>query len=151
MITKDRIGGLGFALIGIIVSVMATQISVQPNLTEPGPRLFPLIAGFGMAICGLGMAFQKSSGQKGQPFLDAAGWKRLGVSAATLILYLIGLQYLGFLISTPIFTFAIVLILAGGKKIRVVTAAIVALITTGALYLLFERVFSIFLPAGKLF
>lgn len=41
MITKDRIGGLSFALIGIIVSIMATQISVQPNLTEPGPRLFP--------------------------------------------------------------------------------------------------------------
>lgn len=104
-----------------------------------------------MTICGLGMAFQKQPGKKSEPFLDKTGWKRLGIAATALILYLLGLQYLGFLISTPIFTFAIVLILAGGKKIRIVSAAIVALITTGALYLMFEKGFAIFLPAGKLF
>lgn len=150
MMSKDRIGGVAFALFGIVVTVLATQIRVPANLTEPGPRLFPYISGVGMAVCGLGMALTAKK-EDGEPYLTKDGWKRLGICSAALVLYYIALEYIGFLIATPIFTFAIVLILASGVKLNKVMAAVTALVTTGSLYLIFQKAFQIFLPSGKLF
>ena len=152
MLNKERIGAIIFLIFGIAVTLMGTQIRVQANLTEPGPRLFPYISGIGMAICGLGMFINAIKDNKTPlAYLDHDGWKRLGVCGLTLILYYFGLEYLGFLISTPIFTFAIILILGNGKKISKVITVVVAVITTGLLYFTFESLFSIFLPSGKLF
>ena len=54
------------------------------------------------------------------------------------------------LIMTPIFAFAVIMILSSGKKINRILAVIVAVLTTVILYLLFQKVFVILLPAGKL-
>ena len=71
MKNKDRIGGIIFAIFGALVTSMASGIRMPANLSEPGPRLFPCIAGVGMLICGLGMAVTaKSSGD------EALFWKR---------------------------------------------------------------------------
>lgn len=150
MLSKDRIGGILFALFGIVVTVLAMQIRIPANLTEPGPRLFPYVSGIGMAVCGIGMAITAKD-RSGEPYLSKAGWKRMGIAGAVLVLYYLALEYIGFLIATPIFTFAIVMILADGKKVNKITAAIIALIATGGLYLLFQKAFLIFLPSGKLF
>lgn len=147
---KDRIAGILFAVFGVVVTLMATQIRIQPNLSEPGPRLFPYIAGIGMAVCGVGIALTEK-GKHDEPYLTKEGWKRLGVVSFVLVLYYFGLEYLGFLIATPVFTFAIILILASGIKLSKVVTAVIALATTGGLYLLFQKAFMIFLPSGKLF
>ncbi|MGE4353822.1 MAG: tripartite tricarboxylate transporter TctB family protein [Oscillospiraceae bacterium] len=151
MISKDRIGGVLFVIFGIVVVLMATQIRVQANLTEPGPRLFPYISGIGIAVCGLGMAITAKRQKSGEPYLTPSGWRRLGISGAALILYYLALEYVGFLIATPFFTFAIILILASGKRVNKITAVVISLLTTGILYYLFQKLFSIFLPSGKLF
>ena len=104
----------------------------------------------GMLICGLGMAVTAKSSGDEAPFLEKAGWKRLGIVALTLVLYYFGLEYIGFLIMTPIFAFAVIMILSSGKKINRILAVIVAVLTTVILYLLFQKVFVILLPAGKL-
>lgn len=54
------------------------------------------------------------------------------------------------MIMTPIFAFAVIMILSSGKKINRILAGIVAVLTTVILYLLFQKVFVILLPAGKL-
>ena len=150
MKNKDRIGGIIFAIFGALVTSMASGIRMPANLSEPGPRLFPCIAGVGMLICGLGMAVTAKSSGDEAPFLEKAGWKRLGIVALTLVLYYFGLEYIGFLIMTPIFAFAVIMILSSGKKINRILAWIVAVLTTVILYLLFQKVFVILLPAGKL-
>lgn len=150
MKNKDRIGGIIFAVFGCIVTFMTAQIKMPANLSEPGPRLFPYIAGAGMLICGIGMAITAAQ-EKEEPFLTGDGWKRLGVVALALVIYYLGLEWIGFMVSTPVFAFVIMLILSSGKKINKVVAAVIAVITTIVLYLLFQKVFMIFLPAGKFF
>lgn len=71
MKNKDRIGGIIFAIFGALVTSMASGIRMPANLSEPGPRLFPCIAGVGMLICGLGMAVTAKSSGDEAPF-----WKR---------------------------------------------------------------------------
>ena len=138
MKNKDRIGGIIFAIFGALVTSMASGIRMPANLSEPG------------LICGLGMAVTAKSSGDEAPFLEKAGWKRLGIVALTLVLYYFGLEYIGFLIMTPIFAFAVIMILSSGKKINRILAVIVAVLTTVILYLLFQKVFVILLPAGKL-
>lgn len=151
MKSKDRIGGAVFAIFGILVTILATQIKIPANLSEPGPRLFPYIAGIGMTVCSLGMVFTAKKQEARGPFLTREGWIRLGVVAAALVFYYLALEYIGFLISTPVFTFAIILILSSGKKVGKIAAALAAVAATGTLYFLFQSVFKIFLPSGKLF
>lgn len=70
MKNKDRIGGIIFAIFGALVTSMASGIRMPANLSEPGPRLFPCIAGVGMLICGLGMAVTAKSSGDEAPFLE---------------------------------------------------------------------------------
>lgn len=151
MKSRDFYGGIAFAIFGVIVTALAGGIRLAANLSEPGPRLFPYIAGIGMAVCGAGMALTARKQQTEEPFLTKSGWINLGKVAAALVIYYLALEYIGFLISTPIFTMAIILILASGKKVNKAVAVIISLLTTGILYALFQNVFMIFLPAGKFF
>lgn len=150
MLKRDRIGGIIFAIFGIIVTILAMEIRMPANLNEPGPRIFPYISGIGMAICGIGMAITAKK-DDGEPYLTRDGWKKLALAGGIMFIYYLALEYIGFLIATPIFTFTIVLVLADGKKLNKITTAVVALATTGGLYYVFQILFSIFLPVGKLF
>ena len=148
---RDKIGGAVFALFGLIITMFTGQIQVPANLSEPGPRLFPYISGIGMIICGVGMILTAKKEKDEKPYLTKEGWKRLLIVGAVLLAYYFGLEFLGFLISTPIFTFAIITILAGKTKISKIGTVIIAVITTAALYILFNNVFKILLPNGIFF
>jgi hypothetical protein len=147
----DRIGGMAFAFFGILIVIVASRIEFPVNLSEPGPRLFPYISGIGMALCGIGMALGARKDEKQEPFLTKEGWKRLGIAGLALVLYYFALEWIGFLPATPFFTIAIIFILSSGRKLNKVAAVVIAVIATAALYLLFEKVFMILLPRGRLF
>lgn len=146
---KNQIEGLAFVIFGMIVLMLTTKILVPSGLTEPGPRVFPYMAGFGIMVCGLGMAFEKR--EDNRVFLDKTGWKKLGVISSAVVLYLIGLALVGFIIATPIAGFTFAIILGRDKKISIITNLIISVATTAILYYVFEKLFGIFLPAGILF
>ena len=67
--------------------------------------------------------------------------------AAIVIVYINSLTYLGFLLATPIFL-AILMILTGARGWKEILLASV-LITAG-IYLFFQKIFQIILPAGEI-
>lgn len=148
---KERVGGFVFAVFGVLVALFAGQIRMPVNSNEPGPRLFPYIAGFGMMLCGIGMMLTAPKGENKKQFLTKTGWVRLLKMAVLLFLYYLGLKFIGFIISTLVFTAVIILLLADGKKINKIASVIVAVVTTTAIYLLFDKVFQIQLPVGIIF
>ena len=146
---KDKVSGLIFALLGVVIIVMASGIVMPAYLTEPGPRLFPYIAGAGIFVCGLGIFL--SNGQEDKVYLDKEGWKKLGLVGALLFVYYLALDYIGFLFASPFVMFAIILILGKGKKVNKIFSAALSIVAVVGLYFLFKNVFTIFLPTGKLF
>jgi len=148
---KEKIGGICFAIFGLFVVLVATQIKMPVNSNEPGPRVFPYISGSGMLICGIGMFLTAKKKEKEKPFLSKEGWKKLIKITVLLFLYYFGLEILGFLIATPFFTAAVILLLADGKKVSKFVTVIVALATTGIIYGVFEKAFAILLPSGLFF
>ena len=69
------------------------------------------------------------------------------ILASIIIIYINSLNYLGFLLATPVFL-AILMILTGSRGWKEIVLASV-LITAG-IYLFFQKIFQIILPAGEI-
>lgn len=151
-LSKDKIVSVVFILLSIAILVLTQQVRILPNLSEPGPRLFPQIAAIGMILCGIGMFFTKDKETKDDVvYLTREGWKRFAVVIAVMAAYILGLTYVGFLIATPIAMLGFIAVLRSGKPVSKIASVVIALAVTGILYFTFVKLFVIPLPAGKLF
>lgn len=153
-IKRDQITGLALVVLGIVFGVMTNNFKKPFTPEYPGPKLMPFIAVFGLVVCGLGV-FINGCRQKGEdkPFLGKVGWTRVLVSFVGLCVYVAGLKYLGFLISTPIALYGITTYFAGSSKIetklwvRIVFAVVVSLV----IWAMYVLLFNMSLPVGMLF
>ena len=151
-LSKDKIVSLVFMALSVVILILTQNVRVLPNLAEPGPRLFPQIAAIGMILCGIGMFLDKGSSQaSAEAYLTGEGWKRFAVVFAVIAAYVLGLFLVGFLIATPIAMLGFVAVLRSGKKVSVPATVVIAVATTVVLYFVFEKLFAIPLPPGKLF
>ena len=147
---KSRVIGFCSVLVGIVIAVYAMTIQARIELTEPGPRAFPLIAGLGIAACGVGILATEFHKVEERPCLDWAGWKRYGLSAAILVIYCLLLNLLGFLPATPLVILALSRLFSQ-KKFNWIVGIAVAVVATGLIYYIFTVVFRLPLPSGALF
>lgn len=151
-LSKDKIVSLVFMALSVVILALTRNVRVLPNLAEPGPRLFPQIAAMGMILCGIGMFLDKGSSQaNSEAYLTGEGWKRFAVVFAVIAAYVLGLFLVGFLIATPIAMLGFVAVLRSGRKVSLIATIVIAAATTVVLYFVFEKLFAIPLPPGKLF
>ena len=143
------IGGI-LTLLGIVAMLMSMQVQVKTGSTDPGSRIFPLLASGLLTVCGVGVLISAAKSED-KAFLSGEGWKKLLMAFGCMVLYILALKYLGFLISTPVFLFAIITMLAGGEKVAIWKKAAYALVVTGLSWYLFHSVLSMSLPNGVLF
>lgn len=149
-LTIDFIYGLIFAVAGLIIILLTSNIPVPGNLTEPGPRIFPYISGIGILLCGVGMTLTKSIQQEKKAPVKG-GKKRLVIISIALVLYYAALSLVGFLVATPFACFAFIKILNGNEKVNTIFATVLSLVVTIGLYFLFVEAFKIYLPVGMIF
>lgn len=147
---KDHAVGGAVTLLGIAAMLLSMQIALKNASNDPGSRVFPMIAGAGLIVCGLGI-FITAGKREQKVFLGKEGWLRVLLASAVMILYTLGLKYLGFLISTPLFLFAIISLFAQGKKSSLVGRIIYSLVVTGCVWYVFGKLLAVALPAGVLF
>lgn len=152
LLTKDRIVSLFFLVVAFIFLFFIKDIKIPSNSIEPGSRILPYISIGLMVICCLGMFFEsfKKRHIQEKPFLSIQGWKRLLFILGVLIIYSIGLTFLGFVISTPFMAYTLINMLSGKNRISVLTTIIAALVITASIYLLFSVGFNVMLPSGAL-
>lgn len=149
---KDQAVGILMVILGIAIAVMTSQMKLSAMAVDSvaGPKLFPYIASVIIGLCGIGIFFSKSE-QSDKAFLVEGGWKKVFIFFGLLILYTLGLKYLGFIISTLIILYCVLRLLANGKKLGLVPSIAFTIIVTAAVYVLFVRILGIMLPTGKLF
>lgn len=147
---QDYIVGGILIIMGLVSTMLSLQIVVKTGSTDPGSRLFPLGASLLLMLCGIGVFLTAAKSEK-KTFLNAEGWKRLGLSFAIMILYVLALKYIGFLISTPVFLFAVITLLASGQKVAIWKKLIYAAVVTGLAWYVFHGTLSMSLPKGVLF
>ena len=147
---KGRIIGACYALLGLVIIIYSMGITTRMVLNEPGPSVFPLLAGVGILICGIGIFLTEYRKQTDKPFLDKQGWKRYGLSMVILFAYCLGLQVLGFLPATPLAILALSRLFSQ-KKYNWVMGVVISLLSTFIIYYIFASLFHLPLPDGMLF
>ena len=147
---RDQLFGVFFVLLGlaclVIIGTIQPVISLDPN--DAGPKFFPKLISFGLIIFCVGMVILPDPDS--EPYLTKKQWLRIAKYFGLLVLYLAGLQTVGFLIATPVCLFLMINMLAECRVIKWV-AALYAILLTSAIYLIFTRVLVIILPRGFLF
>ncbi|MBR1709584.1 MAG: tripartite tricarboxylate transporter TctB family protein [Clostridia bacterium] len=147
-------------VMGILCLILAAWIFFQTGTiterlvsNEPGPKFFPYICAAGIAIFAiLSMVFDgpKESKNGSKPYLDKAGWIRLAIIMGEAVLFLLGMQYLGFWITSMVGMFMFIMTLKGDKKINYVFAILLCVGLGSLCYFGFVNGFHIPLPKGQL-
>ncbi|WP_130868697.1 tripartite tricarboxylate transporter TctB family protein [Intestinimonas massiliensis (ex Afouda et al. 2020)] len=132
----------------VVLFVNTGSIRDLASSSDPGARLLPYIGEAILGICALIILVSKSDAQS---FLDKAGWIKLVIILACMALYIVGLNYLGFLISTPIAIAVFIYLLKEDEKVNPIVALLMIVLLTVGLYFMFTKGFSILLPKGSLF
>jgi putative tricarboxylic transport membrane protein len=158
---KELASAVFLVVFGGTIMALARRIPLGVPTDPLGPRAFPLALGAGMALCGVllavaTLAFRPQPGRTG--LLADAGEEEeveagpfspgrlIGAVVATSG-YLAAFERLGYLLATPLYVTAIMLVHGGVRGRGLVTAS---LATTVLLYATFRYGLRIPIPAGIL-
>jgi NADH:ubiquinone oxidoreductase subunit 6 (subunit J) len=147
---NDVIGGLFFLAVGILFAVYSQSVDIG-TMEEPGPGFLPLWAGVLLALMSailLIKTFLQKKHEKGESFFpEHDSWKRVCMVVASLIVYNLLLQYVGFILITFLFVAFLVKFVFPQTWLRTLVTA--ALSTAGA-QLIFVNLLEINFPKGLL-
>lgn len=152
ILKRDQIIGIGLVMVGVFFSALISRFSIPITADYPGPKMLPAIAVFGLMVCGIGIFTQSTVKQtKEKLFLGKDGWIRIGITFLILSSYVLGLKYLGYLLSTPFLLFATTSIFAKEKSIRIRSKVFFSIVLTVVVYLIYVQLFKLSLPSGSIF
>lgn len=157
----NLICGLVLLIISVAVTIYARTIHVGTlNFGSMNARTFPLICAGVMAFLSICLIWQSVRGLRTAPVpteeeraAEKAERKRLlNVLAAVIlvILYNSLLRSLGYLIVTPLFLFALIMLITPKSVRRPIHFIIISVAVSGIIYLVFRYAFSVQLPLGIL-
>jgi len=115
---------------------------------DSGPKLFPYLTCTALILCAVGKFITDGKNKSAKPFLTKKGWINVILMFAAASGYLLSLTYLGFLVSTPLFSILFVYVMKGDRRVNPLWAVVFAIILTGALYFLFQNFMHVRLPGG---
>lgn len=139
-----------------IAAVILWQTTILPEKfvsNEPGPKLFPYISAVGIAVCSiLAMITEgpKETKEGSKAFMDKAGWMKIFLLLGECVLFALGMNWIGFWITSMVGMFVFIWTLKEKKKINIIFAILLSICLGSICYFGFTKVFSIPLPKGKL-
>ncbi len=150
-LSRNQVTGILLAIVGVIVLIMVSQFTTAMTASYPGPKLLPLIAAVGLIGLGLGIFFEKDEENKIKINLEVL--KRLGIIFGLTILYILGLKYLGFLLSSPVYIFLVTIVFTKAtteNKSKIWHLIVFSIVMTLLIYFLYTQAFGLRLPRGKI-
>ena len=142
----DLMAGLLFIILGILLFLGAGRL--QPVKLGIGPAGFPRFISVFMELLGIGMTVSVLRKGMPKPKITIGGKAVLLLTASIALsaLYVVMVTRAGFLLCTPVLLFGMMM-LYGNR--RYLLCAAISLCMTVAVWLLFTKVFYIFLPTGS--
>ena len=147
-------------IMGVLVLAAAAWIGWQTYLmptrfvsNEPGPKLFPYLSAIGMGVCAiLAMIFEapKDAKEGKKIKITKQGWLRMGLLLVEFVLFALGMNWLGFWITSMVGTMAFFYTLKGEKKINIWVALILSIALGSICYFGMTKLFNIPMPKGTL-
>ena len=140
---SDRIFAAVWLLVCAVIAVQMWQLEV-PFAYEPvGPKAFPALMAFLMAICCALMLIYPDHDIN---WPDSGGMIKGGILIAVLLFYAIFFEQLGFPLATALMVFVVCLLFGGGWLSGAIAGLLVGVIG----YLFFDRLLQVTLPLGQI-
>lgn len=149
---RTYVMGIVFLLVAAWIVWQTGKIPERLVSNEPGPKFFPYLSAAGIAVFAiLSIIFDgpKEKTKSAKPYLDKAGWIRLAVILGEALLFVFGMQTIGFWFSAMIGSFVFIWTLKGEKKISLPFAIVFSIALGTICYFGFTRGFHIPLPSGS--
>ena len=145
---SELVIGLGCMALGVAVFIAAGNL--QQVKLGIGPSGFPKFIAIVLGILGLAQTITAlSSGVEAPKFdVDKRAAGLFAAAVAMAVAYVLLVTQVGFIIMTPLLLIGMMYLF--GER-NIMKMAVIAIITTICVWLLFTEVFLIFLPAGRLF
>lgn len=140
---SDRVLGLAAIAMAAAMTVMAWGYAAPVEYEPVGPRAFPLLLAALLALAGTWLAFKPGQ------HVDLLHGPRTGViafCAASIVVYAIVFQLVGFVVATALMALPVGRIFGGSWKQCVLTGVGMGLV----LYVLFDKLLDVVLPKGVL-
>ena len=148
MTKQERTAGLVFILFGMAVSLYSFTVLPLGTVGQPGPGLFPLLCGAGIVIMCLLWLFRHRGADSGsEPLWSGGNWKGPLLAVLTMVVYAALMEDLGYVLSTLLFLISWQVLIE--REIWWKTAMI-AVIGTAAMYVIFVYLLKVALPEGIL-
>ena len=145
---SELVIGLACIVLGVVVYIAAGNL--QTVRLGIGPAGFPKFIAIVLALLGLAQtATALSCGVEAPKFdVDKRAASLFAAAVAMSVAYVMLVTQIGFIILTPLLLIGMMYLF--GER-NIMKMAVIAIITTICVWLLFTEVFLIFLPAGRLF
>ena len=148
-------------VMGVLVMALAAWIGWQTSklptrfvTNEPGPKLFPYISAIGMGFFAiLSMIFdgpKEAKEEKKRPMMTKKGWLKVGLLLVEYVLFALGMNYIGFWITSMVGMLVFFYTLKGEKKINFWVALLIAVALGSLCYFGMTKLFNIPMPKGTL-
>lgn len=147
--SKNKTIGLISLILGIAVLIGAANIKVAKmavSMGDPGPKVFPFMAGGLLTLCGIGLFFSRQ--EDGEVFMTREQWLRVAALFGVFIGYVVLLYLFGFIIATPVLFFLMITMFAGEQKVGLPVRIGYAIGLTAVIYVLFVVLLKTYVPQG---
>lgn len=144
----DLVAGLLFTGIAVAVYLMSNSlVTAKLGLGAGG---YPKTIAVMMFVLGLIMTVKSLAKGLSKPSfkLDRSAAARITGLLVLTVAYLTAMRHIGFLFLTPFYLFGAMLLFGHRKYL---SAAVISVAASGAVYLIFTKIFLVFLPEFSLF
>lgn len=157
--TKDLVTGLAGLALSAFYILCAQSISVFEGVgaTAINSRTLPILWGVCLAVLSMLLLLRYFRSPKSEKSAEKKGKAeplraKLAVPATFLLLtlYVLLMKPVGFVLTTGLYLFAQMLVLAPKEKLKTWFAAVLSVVLAVGIYLVFSRLLNVPLPAGIL-
>lgn len=154
---KDLILGTALLVFGIAYTIMARNLKTRPKLVPSyaNSKIVPTLLGILLIILSCALIWQgirklNHSDKNAVQKMSKVDLLSVILTFAIMVLYIIILPYLGFILSTIIYLFAQITILAPTEKRNLLLFAIIAVVFTAIAFVAFRIGLTQLLPRGPI-
>lgn len=149
-LNRNRITGILCLALGLAYLAGTAQIPASTMSGDPGPLVFPIIAGVLMVVSSIGVFFKKVP-ENEPAFLNNKQFGRLMLMLGVMVAYVLLMSWFGYLLPSLGMFFIMSTMMAEGKHVPVWQRVLYAVICTLIVYALFTKALGVALPRGTVF
>jgi len=147
-LNRTRVSALICILFACYILYEGTHVPKTLVNNEPGPTFFPYLAAVGLIFFSILSAIFDGKADNSAPYMTGEAKKRLAVILGEIVLFIFGMQYLGFLPTALVMMTILVKTLSDGKKLNFFVGLLVVIVVSCSVYFGFKYGLGIPFPEG---